>query len=674
MNRAEVFEILPQGVSVSREDVAEFGRAAAAEWLVTNGLGSYAAGSVSLACTRRYHGLLVAALMPPVGRQVLVAKCEIEVAYRGRRYALGSNEYADGTVHPRGYELLESFRLDGAIPEWTWIVGDLTLRQRVWMEHGEQTSYLALEVVAASAPVHLTLTPLCTARDYHAHARAGAPFDVRVIQGGCEILAAPGACAYRVVADVAVFEPCADWHYKLHHRVEHERGLDAEEDLFVPGSFASALAAGEAVTVTCTIARTISPATLALRRERDRQRALLDTVAPATPSWIRQLVLAADQFVVQRGAGGATVIAGYPWFTDWGRDTMIALPGLTLATGRVELARQILATFAAHVSEGMLPNRFPDGAEAPEYNTSDATLWFFHAVARCLEAADDADFAARLYPVLAEIAAWHVRGTRHGIRIDSGDELLSGGEAGVQLTWMDARVGARVITPRHGKAVEINALWQRALKVLKDLAERCGETAAAADYRARAARHAESFARRFWYAEGGWLYDVVDVPGAADDASLRPNQILAIALAPELLTPSQREQVVTRCVQELWTPYGLRSLAPFEDEYRGHYSGDPDARDAVYHQGTAWSWLLGPLARAHFAVHGDAARALSLIEPIAAHLRHSGLGSISEIFDGDPPHAARGCFAQAWSVAEVLDAWFAIQGGKHAPIVKEVQS
>ena len=416
------------------------------------------------------------------------------------------------------------------------------------------------------------------------------------------------------------------------------------------------------------------PATVALHNERNRQSALVAALSPATPTWIRQLTWAADQFLVRRADGGASVIAGYPWFTDWGRDTMIALPGLTLATGRVAEAAAILRSFAAHLSDGMLPNRFPDGGEAPEYNTVDATLWYFAAVGAYVSVGDDRHFAEELFPVLADIVAWHDRGTRYGIHVDSHDQLLAAGSPDVQLTWMDARVGARVVTPRSGKAVEINALWQHALRVMRALARRLGHDAAARDYDERATAHARAFAERFWYADGGYLYDVVDTPDGGDDARLRPNQIFAVALSDALLDDLQRRAVVATCQRELWTPFGLRSLARHDPDYCGRYVGGPRQRDAVYHQGTVWSWLAGPFARAHHLVHGDADAALGLLEPLAAHLHHTGLGSVSEIFDGDAPHAARGCFAQAWSVATLLEAWHAVQAPRAVTNSRETPS
>ena len=413
-----------------------------------------------------------------------------------------------------------------------------------------------------------------------------------------------------------------------------------------------------------------------MRAERDRQAQLLRdarrdaaVLAVPAPAWIEQLVLAADQFVVDRGgtdgsAPGKTVIAGYPWFGDWGRDTMIALPGLTLATGRPDIAASVLRTFARFVSEGMLPNRFPDAGDAPEYNTVDATLWYFVAVEEYLRASGDVSLRSELYPVLQDIVAWHRRGTRFRIHADPHDGLLYSGEAGVQLTWMDAKVGDWVVTPRIGKCVEINALWFRSLEIMVALAEAEGDTAGCASYRELAAQVGRSFNERFWHEHGQYLYDVVDgAEGEADesgrrhDATLRPNQILAASLSPNLLDAPRARAVVDVCSRELWTPVGLRSLAPGDASYVPRYQESQRERDGAYHQGTVWSWLLGPFVLAHLHAYDDVAAARGYLAGMADHLREACIGQVSEIFDGEAPFRSRGCFAQAWGVAELLRAW-----------------
>lgn len=629
------------------------------EWLVTNGLGGYASGTVAGANTRRYHGLLVAALRPPLDRTVLVAKLDAVATYRGRRFELATNEYVDGTVAPRGYVLLDAFRLDGTIPVWTWQIGDAVVEQRIWMAHGANTTYVQFSVARASEPVRLDLAPLCTYRDYHAHHRGDRHTLVTSLGNGVRVDAFFGAQPYRLLADRGTCVPAHEWHWNFKHRAESERGLDDAEDLFRPATFTMTLAAGETGTVTLTASDAEPlPGIRALEQERARQAALLQ-LAVADTEPCRQLVLAADQFIVERStttSAGNTVIAGYPWFGDWGRDTMIALPGLTLTTGRAEIAANILRTFAAFVSDGLLPNRFPDGAEAPEYNTVDATLWYFVAIDEYVRVSGDRKLLQELFPVLRSIVRWHQRGTRHGIRVDDSDGLLRAGEPGVQLTWMDAKIGDWVVTPRVGKPVEINALWFNALAIMRDFARKLGEAEAARDYGSMAERVARSFNERFWYGDGGYLYDVVDAPDG-DDASLRPNQLFAISLRHALLENGRARSVVDTCMQELWTPVGMRSLAATDSRYAPRYGGSPYERDAVYHQGTVWSWLLGPFAIAHYRVYDDKTAALALLDGIGAHLRDACIGQVSEIFDAEAPFAPRGCFAQAWGVAETLRAW-----------------
>jgi predicted glycogen debranching enzyme len=642
-------------ITLSRDVLNELDGAMRREWLVTNGLGGFACGTVADANTRRYHGLLVAALRPPLERTLMVAKLDAVAIYRGRRFELATNEYADGTIAPRGYVLLDSFRLDGTIPVWRWQIGDALVERRIWMAHGSNTTYVQFSVERATEPVQLELTPLCTYRDYHSQHRGYRETLVTQLGNGVRVDAYFGAQPYRLLTDRGTYALAQEWHWNFRHRAESERGLDDLEDLFHPARFTMTLAAGETGTLTVTASNTEPlPAVQALEQERTRQAALLQ-LAPDAPESFGQLCLAADQFIVGR-QDGLTVIAGYPWFGDWGRDTMIALPGLTLATGRPEIAASILRTFAAFVSDGLLPNRFPDGAEAPEYNTVDATLWYFVAIDEYVRASGDRKLLEQLFPALRSIVRWHQRGTRHGIRVDERDGLLRAGEDGVQLTWMDAKIGDWVVTPRTGKPVEINALWFNALAIMRDFAQQLGDAEAAREYGSASERVARSFNERFWYPEGGYLYDVVDGPDG-DDPSLRPNQIFAISLRHPLLENGRAKAVLDQCMHELWTPVGLRSLAQTDPRYAPRYGGSPRERDAVYHQGTVWSWLLGPLAIAHYRIHGDAPAALSLLDGVAAHLRDGCIGQVSEIFDAEAPFAPRGCFAQAWGVAETLRAW-----------------
>jgi predicted glycogen debranching enzyme len=652
-------------IELGREACGDFEQACRREWLVTNGLGGFASGTVALANTRRYHGLLVASLKPPVARTLMVAGIDVTARYRNRPYALATNEFGGGTVHPRGHLHIESFALEGRTPTWRFALADAILEQRIFMAQGVNTSYVEFRLARAAQPVSLELRPLCAYRDYHSQQRGPREFQVDSLPSGVRI-AVPGlAPACRILAERGEFRTGPDWHWNFRHRAESARGLDDVEDLFVPGHFTFTLAPGESAAIVLTAEEGAVPtAAQAFESGKDWEQDLVSGLAAGTPGWVRQLTLAADQFLVTRrgddGTTGTTVIAGYPWFTDWGRDTMIALPGLALATGRFEMAADILRTFARHVDQGLLPNRFPDGGEAAEYNTVDATLWYFIAIDEYTRASGDRALARELYPVLVEIVDWHARGTRLGIRMDDRDGLLAAGEPGVQLTWMDAKVGDWVVTPRIGKPVEINALWINALAILERLAVGQGDTTRARWLKALAGRARASFAARFWSASQGYLYDVIDTPEGVDDASLRPNQLFAVSLAEDLLPAEQARAVVDACGAQLLTAQGLRSLAPTDPRYTGHYGGGPLERDGAYHQGTVWSWLLGPFALAHYRAHGDARAARSFLEPVALHLAEGCIGSVSEIFDGNPPHEAAGCFAQAWGVAETLRAWHSL--------------
>jgi predicted glycogen debranching enzyme len=638
------------------------------EWLCANGIGGFASGTVAGLLTRRYHGLLVAALAPPLGRTVLVARADETVAYDGRTYALATNRWADGTVDPHGHRHLERFRLDGTTPVWTYACADALLEKRVFMEAGANTTYVRYRVLRAGAPVELAVALFASYRDYHATTRGpGWTMRVEPIPRGVRVTAFDGAQPLVVLTDAAEARAAHTWHERFHLAREEERGLDALDDHLHVATLRATLRRGEAVTAALSTepAPSLDGDAAAARRARheadvlDRWRRA-QPAAAAAPAWITQLVLAADQFVVRRPTpedpDGVSVIAGYPWFGDWGRDTMIALPGLTLATGRPEPARRILTTFARFVDRGMLPNRFPDAGEAPEYNTVDATLWYVEAVRAYHAATQDDALLKDLYPVLDDVVRWHRAGTRYGIAEDPADGLLRAGVPGVQLTWMDAKLGDWVVTPRIGKPVEVNALWYNALRALAGFARRLGRPAAAWD--AQADRVRDAFGR-FWSEAAGHCHDVIDGPDG-DDPSLRPNQLFAVSLPESPLAPDRQRRVVDACARHLLTSFGLRSLAPGHPAYRGRYDGGPRERDGAYHQGPAWGWLLGPFALAHLRVHRDPVAAAALLAPLAHHLGDYGVGSIAELFDGDPPFSPRGCPAQAWSVAEALRAWVEI--------------
>jgi predicted glycogen debranching enzyme len=664
------------GFAIGRDVANNWETSSTREWLATNGLGGYAAGTVSGANTRRYHGILVASLKPPVERVVLVAKFELSVIYLGREYHLSANEFDGGVIEPRGFEHIESFTLQQGIPLWRFAIADALLEQRVFMAPGHNTTYVGLSVVRASAPLQVSLTPLCTYRDYHSHSRGRKPFVVTAGADYCSVQAFAGARPIRMSISQGRFDPAADWYWNFLHKEERERGLDPTEDLFKPGSFAAVLEQNQQAFFTATAEPDKTPAigpdvlTAVIKMSADRV-APLPTTAPP---WIQQLARATDQFIVTRDAGGqkgSSVIAGFPWFADWGRDTMIALPGLTSTLGRHDIAAQVLRTFAKFVDRGMLPNRFPDGAEAPEYNTVDATLWFFQAVSAAVTASGDTSLGPELYPVLIDIVRNHVAGTRYGIRVDPQDALLRAGKPGVQLTWMDAKVGDWVVTPRVGKPVEVNALWLNALHITLALAKQTRDAVGERLCAELLTLGTMSFAK-FWNEPAGHLFDVIDVDGGASaDSSLRPNQLFAVSLPYSALTAAQMKAVVTVCARELLTSYGLRSLSPSDRRYEGRYQGDPRSRDGAYHQGTVWAWLLGSFSLAHFRVYGDVQAAQAFLEPVGLHLRDACLGSVSEIFDGDAPHTARGCFAQAWSVAEILRSWMALETARpRSPVAK----
>lgn len=649
------------------------------EWLVTNGIGGFASGTAGGALTRRYHGLLVASLRPPVGRTLLLAKLAEKIELDGGWVALDTNRWSSGALSPQGHLHLESFRLDETVPVWTWAIGDTRLEKRVWMEHGENTTYVEYRLVAARAPVKLSLTALVNHRDAHAlTAHGGWNARIEPAADGVRIEAWDGATPLWLFAPGTEVRLMHDWYRGFALALEGERGLDDAEDHLAAAEIVARLAPGEAVTVTAStrhnagLERGLPIArAFALQRRRAHEKALIDAwkkaqpkLSRTAPDWVRRLVLAADAFVVEREIRGEpqgrSVIAGYPWFSDWGRDTMIALPGLALTTGRTELARAILSTFARFVDQGMLPNYFPDQGESPTYNTADAALWYFQAVRAYYEATGDRKFLAELYPVLEEIGAWYERGTRFGIVMDPDDSLIQAGEPGVQLTWMDAKVDDWVVTPRQGKPVEINALWYNAHTAMAMFAEKLGRPAEY--YEDRVQRVGRSFAR-YWNAEAGCLYDVLDGP-EDHDPSIRPNQVFSVSLPDSPLPADQRRAVLETCGRLLVTSHGLRSLAPTDLRYRGTYAGDRRARDGAYHQGTAWTWLLPHYALAHFRVYGKRERALAFLEPLGQLIGALGVGTLPEVADGDPPFAPRGCIAQAWSVGETLRAWHAISAAK----------
>jgi glycogen debranching enzyme len=677
-------------LTLGRDACGSWESASRYEWLVTNGLGGFACGTVAGANTRRYHGFLMASLRPPVERTLLVAKIELSAQYLGIETDLSSNEFASGAISGQGFVHLQSFAVQDGIPTWRYAIADALLELRIFMAPGANTSYLRLECLRASAPFKVTLKPLLAYRDYHSHNRGARPFQLASDAEQCRVQAFAGARSYRLSISQGRFIAAPEWYWNFWHRMEAERGLDATEDLLMPGTFVADLGLEQPVYLTATAeAAQPAPGADILDVLKSASQRLMAPLPKTAPGWIRTLAQASDQFIVRRGearaaaapgaiatpgataipgaitapsgAASSSIIAGYPWFADWGRDTMISLPGVATTLGRYNLAAGILRTYAGFVDRGMLPNRFPDGGEAPQYNTADATLWMFHALDDYLLAKRDPDLVQELFPTLMSIIHAHSEGTRYGIHVDPADGLLHAGEPGTQLTWMDAKHGDEVFTPRIGKPVEINALWLNALDVCVRLASQVGN-GGEQRFCQSLLTHAGSSFERFWNEERACLYDVIDVDGgSAVDARIRPNQILAVSLPYCRLSPGQIRAVVDCCGRVLLTSYGLRSLSANDPAYIGRYRGDARQRDAAYHMGTVWAWLLGPFARAHYRAYGDARLAQSFLDPLAQALNGACLGTVSEIFDGDAPHSARGCFAQAWSVAEILRSWLYLE-------------
>jgi predicted glycogen debranching enzyme len=655
-------------VRLGREICGDLSAAESREWLVTNGIGGFASGTVSGGATRRYHGLLIAALQPPVGRTQLVSALDETVRYAGATYSLATQRWASGVIDSQGLLYLESFSLEGATPVWTYALADALLEKRVWMVQGENTTFVQYTLSRASDPLEIDLKALVNYRDFHSLTHAGDwHMKIAPVEHGVMILPFEGATPFFLKSAQAPCEPHHEWYRDCYLPAETERGLEDREDHLFAALFHGRLNPGESLSVVATTEATTALDAEASRAQRaDREASLFkawqarnEVGAANAPAWIRQLVLAADQFIVRRRhpeePEGHSIIAGYHWFADWGRDAMIALPGLARATGRPEVGRHILLALARYVDAGMLPNNFSDASGKPEYNSVDAALWYFEAVRQYFSGTQDTATLQKLFPVLAAMIDAHVAGTRYNIHVDSADGLLYAGGPGVQLTWMDVKIGDWVVTPRTGKPVEINALWINALETMAQVARLLNKPSESYE---RLSTQAKTSFQKFWNEERNCCFDVIDVPGSEkNDATLRPNQIFAVSLPVSPLRKEQQKSVVEICAQRLLTSHGLRSLAPGEPNYQGHYGGGPRSRDSAYHQGTVWGWLLGPFALAHFRVYNNRAEALRYLEPLGTHICAYGLGTLAEVFDGDPPHTARGCIAQAWTVGEVLRAW-----------------
>ena len=644
------------------------------EWLVANGLGGYASGTVAGFNTRRYHGLLIAALPNPLGRVMMMNHVSEQVRLAdGTRFALGPASHT-GTAPEHSIALAE-FRLETGLPVWTFRGAGLVVERRLVLPHRQNTVFIRYALLEGPL-VRLELRPAVHFRSHDApvSTELGEPYVLTACDNRYELRHASDlpALHMQVVGRRGAFMVDGRRTPDILYSIEESRGYESRGQLYTPGEFRAELTTDSPVTLVGSAEawETIASLTAeqALAAELERRRGLIEAAAPAAREGpAAELVLAADQFLINpvgrqgdhvraraEGDEVRTVIAGYHWFTDWGRDTMISLEGLTLATGRALEAGYILRTFAHYVRDGLIPNLFPEGASEGLYHTADATLWFFHALDRYHRTSRDDRTLRRVLPVLIDIVEHHVKGTRFGIGVDRADGLLRQGAPGYQLTWMDAKAGDWVVTPRRGKAVEINALWYNALRLMEGWLAEGGDPVRAGEMRERADRAQESFNRRFWCEERGHLYDVVDGE-EGNDPALRPNQLFAISLANPVLAPARWKQVLDTCRKTLLTPAGLRSLAPGHPDYKPNYHGDLLTRDAAYHQGTVWSWLIGPYVDAHLKVYPDDREAARrLLDGLVAHLGDAGVGTVSEVFDAEPPFTARGCVAQAWGVAELL--------------------
>jgi predicted glycogen debranching enzyme len=654
------------------------------EWLVTNGLGGFASGTIPGAVTRRYHGLLIAALAAPHGRMVMWSYVSEFLHFADNDVvSLGAEERAGGQLNLGAADYLHEFRLENGLPVWTYQVRDLVLEKRVLMLHLQNTVHVVYRILEGEKRPRLELRPVFSFRHYESPVNEGlpAPYHLNAIEEGYEISAMETGLPpvrMKLANDHARFSVAPQSIRQVVYRIEQSRGYAYEGELWSPGFFQvdmqeHNLAAIIASTEGWEIINVLTPEA-ALAAEAERRAKMLDDALPeARSKFGAELVFAGDQFIITpagrfeeaaraHAAGDEvrTVIAGYHWFTDWGRDTMISLEGLALVSGRCSEAGYILRTFAHYVRDGLIPNMFPDGEKEGLYHTADATLWFFQALARYLHYTDDRTTLHLLLPVLIDIAEYHLRGTRFNIHVDPRDGLLAQGTKGYQLTWMDAKMGDWVVTPRRGKAVEINALWYNALELLARWCRQESDIKHAEKYAGAAKRVRDSFNQRFWFADGGYLFDVVDCNGqsGADDSACRPNQLFAISLEHPVLDQKYWSSVVKVAQEKLLTSVGLRSLSPDHPDYKPIYSGDLRSRDGAYHQGTVWAWLIGPFVDAWLKVHpNDKTSARKFLETFPQHLGDNGIGTIGEVFDAREPHFAGGCIAQAWSVAEVLRSW-----------------
>ena len=630
------------------------------EWLLTNGIGGFSASTVIGANTRRYHGLLTASLKPPVQRHLILSKIDESVEIDGENYNLHS--FSTGSFEMKGFQHLQRVVFD-PLPVFVYSIGDVTIEKTVSMVYGENTVVIHYRIISGGSRLKLRLTPLVNFRDYHHMSqRYHMSFKQTPYIGGTIIRPYDLDIGIDLSCPGETFSPLLNsWFEGMFYHVEQERGLDCYEDHYIPGWFDITVESeGEKnISITATIEkeRNITDVPLLIEKEKTRIKALIDR-AGYKDEFAAALTASADNFIVYRKSTGAkTIIAGYPWFTDWGRDTMIALSGLTLVTRRFDDAEQILYTFSKYIRHGLVPNMFPDEGQEPGYNSVDAALWYFEAVNKYLKYTGNHRFIRdNLYESMQQIIQAFMKGTLYNIGMDT-DSLISAGNQATQLTWMDAKVGSWVVTPRHGKAVEINALWYNALGIMSVLAEAFGDDSI--PYAAVAVKVKAAFEKSFWNENEKCLYDTIS--GGYKDDSIRPNQIISLSLSYPVLEGQKARAVVNKVWKELYTSYGLRTLSRKSEKYRGIYSGDQFMRDGAYHQGTVWAWTMGHFITAFKRVYGTEGKfgriLRAFIAPFQDHLKDACIGSISEIFDGDEPLEPRGCFAQAWSVGEILRAY-----------------
>ncbi len=635
------------------------------EWLLANRRGSYVSGTALGCNTRRYHGLLIAALQPPVQRIVTLSSLLETVQVDESKYELANFEFSD-RLHPQGFRFLKEFRQDAGVHFRYELPENLTVEKSIYLDHEHDLVVVSYEFDGPARPIRFSIMPLLAMRDFHSLQSSSASLTTEQTDDAVTArFLDPSGPALHLTCRQAAFQRGPDWWYSVHYRRDRERGQGDYEDVWAPGIFLAEIQAPGTIHLAAEATNALQrPGPIQVEPEeliqnlQTRRQGLL-TQAEAIDAEEESLVTAADNFVVQRRTSethdSATILAGFHWFADWGRDTFIALPGLLLSTGRHSDAKQVLQTFAAALSEGMIPNCYDDYGGQPSYNSIDASLWFVNAAYQYLHATEDKQtFEQDLFPAIAQIIKKYSQGTRFEIHADK-DGLITGGNPDTQLTWMDARCNGISFTPRHGKAVEVNALWINALHIA---AETAPQNSDRQPFTEMAQNASTSFVNLFWNEQNGCLNDCV-YPNGFADAAIRPNQILAVSLPFSPLNRNQKTSLLAVVEEHLLTPYGLRSLSPMDSRYQPHYHGDQFQRDSAYHQGTVWAWLIGPFAEAFLKVNAFSPHArqqvAEIIRPLLNHLhRDACLGSVSEIFDGDYPHKPQGCIAQAWSVAELL--------------------